>query len=150
MWEAALSTKSRILLRLIQKTAFRNFTQCSKISLFIHAFLLASYLVARFSFEMFLKHRGFADFPMTNGFSLSVPVAFVQSKTVIQSLSFFFPLTALVESVWLGVSRKKKPVSSALYTSSGLYCESNLTNSCLCSGSFSIGALSDSPWILNC
>src|SRR5205823_11656417 len=97
-----------------RETSSRHLTQRSKTSLFIHAFLFASYLTPRFSFEMFLKHHGFADFPMTSGLSLSVPVAFVQSRTVIRALSFFFSLTACVASVWSGVIRKKRPVSSAL------------------------------------
>ena len=53
-----------------------------------------------FCTEIFLpKHRGFADFPITSGLSLSVLVAFVQSSIVIRSLSFFFPFTGFVANV---------------------------------------------------
>ena len=39
----------------------------------------------------FLKQLGFADFPMRTGFSLRVPVAFVQPSTVKRSLTFLNP-----------------------------------------------------------
>jgi hypothetical protein len=43
-----------------------------------------------FSFLIFFKHRGFADFAMTKGFSFS-PVLLAVNKTVIRSLLVLRP-----------------------------------------------------------
>lgn len=57
--------------------------------MFIQAFLLEWYSTGKDLIP--LKQRGFADFPITSAYSLSVPVAFVASKSVMRSLLLFPP-----------------------------------------------------------
>jgi hypothetical protein len=57
-----------------------------KNSAVIHALLFAWYLEG--NFFIFLKHRGFGDFPITIGTCLSLPSLFTQSITVTFPESF--------------------------------------------------------------
>jgi len=45
----------------------------------------------KFVIFIFLKHLGFADFPIINSFFLSVPAILQQHKTVMRSIAFFDP-----------------------------------------------------------
>jgi hypothetical protein len=58
----------------------------------IHALELLVYLHGRV--DMFLKHLGFANFPITRGASFSVPSALQHSNTVNLSQDLFPPVQA--------------------------------------------------------
>ena len=64
--------------------------------------------------NVFGKHRGLADFPMGNGFSLWEPSALAQRATVILCLRSLVPLAGPVAKVLFGSSLKNNPVSSML------------------------------------
>ena len=66
----------------------------------------------------FLKQRGFANFPIITGFSLCVPVALVQPRTVKRSFDFLKPGADFSQhdtSVLSGKHFLRGPVSLALY-----------------------------------
>ena len=74
----------------------------------------------------FLMQVGNLAFPINVHGFLCVPVAFAQTTSDTLSLAFFFPRVLLTSSkgiskVYLGSSRKNKPVSSMLYTFSASY-----------------------------
>ena len=69
---------------------------------------------------------GNLGFPINVQGILCVPVAFAQTTSDTLSLAFFFPRVLLTSSngiskVYLGSSRKNKPVPSMLYIFSGSY-----------------------------
>jgi hypothetical protein len=78
---AQLSTKRRMFLFCPPILASNERRNVEKMSVFIHALLFTWYLDG--NFFIFLKHRGFGDFPITIGTCLSLPSLLTQSKTVI-------------------------------------------------------------------
>jgi hypothetical protein len=76
-----------------------------KMSVVIHALLFVWYLEG--NFFIFLKHRGFGDFPMTIGTCLSLPSLLTQSKTVTFPESFE---DLVYEYLCISISRKTKMI----------------------------------------
>ncbi|GFX61994.1 hypothetical protein TNCV_276421 [Trichonephila clavipes] len=90
-------------------------------SVVIHAFLFERYLVGNEFVP--LKHRGFADFPMTRGVIFSEPSMFTASKIVNFSLLCFpqWHFSFLNVNVFSSKHLKKSPVSSVLKMLRGSY-----------------------------
>src|SRR5215204_4170614 len=70
-------------------------------------FLLFWYTIGKLRMSMFLKHRGFAYFPIIKGGNLCDPSAFEHKATESHSLFFFRPERRLVASVRSGSSLQK-------------------------------------------
>lgn len=123
-WQGALSKNSKILRFLRIKVALSRDKTSFTTSVVIHAFELEKYqhlLGLLISFK-FLKHLGFAYFPMTMGSSFS-PAALTKNAHVLFCLGCFPPLQRRPFSFRLvsGNPRQKLPVSSIFHTSSGFH-----------------------------
>jgi hypothetical protein len=77
---AQLSTKRRMFLFCAPILASNEHRNEEKLSVVIYALVFAWYLEG--NFFIFLKHRGFGDFPITIGTCLSLPSLLTKSKTV--------------------------------------------------------------------
>ena len=117
-----LSTNKMTFLAFLVSSMSQLLSHASKITDVIHADLLALYSVGRCLTP--LKHLGCLNFPIVNNGRFSLPVILVHTNTVTLSLLFFPPehFSPAKACVLLGSSLQYKPVSSALNTSSALYC----------------------------
>ena len=68
--------------------------------------MLFRYIIGRFRILIFLKHRGFAYFPIIRGGNLCDPLAFAHRATERRSLFFLRPERRLVASVRSGSNLK--------------------------------------------
>src|SRR5215469_232984 len=87
-----------------------------------HVFLLALHSTGSFRKSWFRKHRGFADLPITKGFSVSPDIK-PHRNTVNLSLHSFPPehFSPFRYSLLFGRARKNSPVSSPFAMFSGSY-----------------------------
>ena len=118
-WAGQLSMKSKMCLFWHLNLWFIAFSHSSKIDTVIQAFLFALYSTG--NVFLFLKHRSFSDFPITNGGSLSDPSIFPQRRSVTRSFDCLPPEHDSPFSTWdlFGRHLKNNPVLSALNMSFG-------------------------------